>query len=269
MIVIALSLMVAIILGNVTSISSNSFQKTSDVGYAINKTKVAFEKFVKDVNNADMMLCQYPVNGTPIYTSADDDTIILRQPMFDTNNDPIDNQFNVVVYRLVSTIVPADGPMILKKYTSTIVGGTENSLTYQGIVAKNIKAGTIQTAVDQQYWGDYSTTDFYLYTTPDVATAQIPTAFLVGGVDRLADGKAVLAGNKITTFKAMNSGVRADAVYHIDPSYKVDSTGFNGGTSLFVKFTIAPSWKSVGLVTKSRDFVFSSQPALLNSTTNL
>ncbi len=269
MVVIALTMLFSIILGNVSVISSNSIEKTTDIAVVINKSKTAFEKLVKDVNNADTMLCQYPVNSTAIHTAADNQVIILRQPTFDSSNDPIDNVFKVVIYKIVAAGVPSEGPYVMKRFTGMINSGVESALVSEGVVAKNIKNPKIQTAVDQQYWGDNSTTSFYLYTSPQPATPELPVQFLIGGVDRLSDGKALLSANAITTYKPMNYGVRADAIYPIDPSYKVDSTGFNGGTSLYLKFTVTPQWKSIGRATKTRDFVFTSQPALNNNTTNL
>jgi hypothetical protein len=268
MVVTALTVLFTIILGNVSTISRNSIEKVTDVGVALDKGKGAFEKLVIDVNNSDIMLCQYPVNGSPTYTAADDDTLILRQPTFDSNNDPIVDQYKVIVYRVTTTTSSEDGPFVLKRYTASITGSTESSLTYGGVVAKNIKEAKIQTAVDQQFWGDYYTTNFYLYTGPSAGASEIPTQFLIGGVDRLADGKAVLSSNLVTTFKPLVPGVRADAIYRIRPEFKVDSTGFNGGSSAYLKFTIAPQWKSLGRQTKSRDFVFTSQPLLQNSATN-
>jgi hypothetical protein len=268
MVVIAMTLLFSIILGNVSIISGNSIEKTTDVSVVMNKSKGAFEKLVYDVNKSDIMLFQYPVNNTAVYTSQDDSTIILRQPAFDSSNEPVANSFKVVIYRVTTTTTASEGPLVLKRYTATIVDGVESSITYEGIVAYNIKTAKIQTAVDQQFWGDYYTAEFTLYAVPGPATPEIPTQFLIGGVDRLDDGKAVLTSNKITTFKAMLPGVRADAIYRIDPTTKVDSTGFNGGSSLYLNFTIAPQWKSVGRETKSKDFVFTSQPLLQNSSTN-
>ena len=269
MVVISLTLLFSIILGNVSTISGNSIEKTTDVAVVINKSKIAFEKIVKDVNESDMMLCQYPVNGTPSFTAANDSVIILRQPTFDSSHEPVVNQYKVVIYVVEAAGTANDGPFVLKRHKATINGSTETAPVSDGIVAKNIKTPKIQTAVNQQFWGDYYTTDFYLFTTPQAATPEIPVQFLIGGVDRLADGKAVLAANTVTTFKPMKQGVRADATYPVNPTYQVDGTGNNGGTSLYLKFTVSPQWKSIGRQTKSRDFVFASQPSLNNNTTNL
>ena len=269
MVVIGLTLMVSIILGNVSTISRSAMEKSTDVSVVINKGKGAFEKFVKDANDSDMMLCQYPVNSTAVYTAADNSTVIFRQPTFDSSNEPVDNNYTIIVYRVTTTAVAAEGPFVLKRYKGSVVNGTENALVYEGVTAKNLNSATIQTAVNQQYWGDNSTSDFYLFTTPSTATPEIPTEFLVGGVDRLADGNATLAANKVSTVKPMKYGVRGDATYRIDPAYKVDSAGSNGGTSLYIKFTLAPQWKTIGRTTKSKDFVFTSQPSLQNSATNL
>lgn len=265
LVVISLTLLLVTILGNVTNISRNSLEKASTIGTTINKSKYAFEKIVQDIRQADVLLSRYPVNSPREYLAEENKVIIIRQPVFDSSNDPITGQYNVIIYKLVSLSDPEQGPNVIKKLTATITNGVESEVKDQGIALTNVQSATIQNAINQQFWGDQSTTKYYLYNKPLDPTDEIPNQFLIGGVDRFADGKAVLSGKKVTLSKAMVNGVRADALYHGDPALAVDTTGSNGATSVFLNFVIRPNWKSIGHINQSRDFVFKSQPMLLNT----
>jgi hypothetical protein len=259
-----LAMMVTFLLAQTSLFSSYTFEKLQNQGFSVNKSRGAFEKLVWDVRNGDRLLAKYPTSGTAVFNASDDNCIIIRQPKYDASNEPIANQFRVIIYRVDSTSVAGQGPRVLRRFQAQINGSTQSTAISEGIVIPNIQSRTITTAINQTFYGDQSTKEYWLLSTPMSPTAEIKNEVLIGGVNRLDDGWASLSGNKITLDKALNYGVVCDATYHSNPATSIDLSGDNGGTSVFLRITVRPQWKTQGGRTKTKDVTYTSRPSLMN-----
>lgn len=259
-----LGMMVTFLLAQTSLFSSYTFEKLQNQGYSVNKARGAFEKLVWDVRNGDKLLSKYPTTGTAVFNASDDNCIIIRQPKYDASNEPLLNQFNVIIYRVDTTSVAAQGPRVIRRFRATINGSTQSTAIADGIVIPNVQSRTFTTAINQTFYGDQTTREYWLFSVPLAETAEVKNEVLIGGVDRLDDGWATLSGTKVTLDKAMNYGVVADATYHANPATSIDLSGDNGGTSVFLRITVRPQWKTQGRATKTKDVTYTSRPALMN-----
>lgn len=262
-------LMATAILAETSILAARTFQKVGDVAKAHTFGRRAFDQFVADVQGADMSMAKFPAwTSTPWFTAAENQCVILRKPVFKADKTVDPKNFKVITYRLVAATVPADGPFVLKRTVSPLMidpGVTSSaSMGTTTIVAKNIKSVKWNQMTNQTFWGDQYTTDYYLISAPQADTAQIKLKALIGGVDRLTDGHATIAGNKVTIFKPLQYGVAMDVSYHTDPAYPLDYTANNGATAMFVNFVFQPRWTSTSGAEQRRDVALSAMPQLEN-----
>lgn len=259
-----LAVMVTFLLAQTSLFSSYTFEKLQNQGASVNKSRGAFEKMVWDIRNGDRLLAKYPTTGTAVFNASDDNCIIIRQPKYDASQEPIADQFNIVIYRVDTATVASEGPRVVRRFRATINGTTQSTAISEGIVIPNLQSRTITTSINQTFYGDQSTKEYWLLSTPLAPTAEVKNEVLIGGVNRLNDGWATLSGTKITLDKALNYGVVADATYHSNPATSIDLSGDNGGTSVFLRITVRPQWKVQGGGTKTKDVTYTSRPTLMN-----
>jgi hypothetical protein len=262
--VTGLALLVVFLLGETSALASKSFERVQSTGTSATKFRYIFESFIEDIRISSATLCKYPVATTAAFTADDDKVLILKQPMFDTNNDVLPTKHKVVIYKLEAAATAEDGPYVLQKYTATIDGTSESAPAHAGTVAKNIASGEWTTQVNQVFVGNKYNTEFWLFKAPKTPTAEIKTLILVGGVDRLTDGNATITGSKVTFVKPPSYGVVVDASYRGQETTNIDSTGNNGGSSVFVRFKMRTKWRTAGEEENTRDVTFSSRPQLTN-----
>lgn len=264
-----IGLMVTVMLAQTSLLASKTFKKVSEVANANTVGRRAFDTFVSDVQKADLSMAKFPAwSSSPWYTAKDNECIILRQPKFKADLTVDTKNWTVVTYRLEAAAVTAEGPYVLKRTVSPLMvdpGVSQSaSMGTTRVVAKNIKSVEWSQMTNQTFWGDRYTTDFYIRSAPQPDTAQIKLKALIGGVDRLADGKAVRSGTKITLYKAMEYGVAMDVSYRIKPETALDYTGDNSASAMFIKFVYQPRWTANDHSTKTRDVTLSAMPQLEN-----
>lgn len=265
----AIGLLVTVVLAETSILAAKTFKKVRDVSNAHTSGRRAFDQFVADVQKADLSMAKFPAwSPSPWYTAQDNQCVILRQPKFKADNTVDPKNWTVVTYRLTAATVPEDGPYILRRTVSPLMVdpgvSSSASMGTTKIVAKNLKSVEWNQMTNQTFWGNQSTKNYYIMSTPEPDTDQIKLKVLIGGIDRLDDGLATISGKKITIYKAMQWGVAMDVSYHIPPAVSLDATGNNGATAMFTKFVFQPRWVANDLSTKSREVTLSAMPQLEN-----
>lgn len=259
----ALSVLVVFLLAQTSLMSTTTLEKVHNTSYTINKGRQGFEEIVNDIRSASSTLCKYPSSGTPLFTALDNKVLILTMPVFDASNNVKANEYRVIVYQ-VSAQTGADGPNVIKRYKGTVTNNVQPALSLDRVVLKNVVSADIVTAVNQIFWGNNSTKEYWLFSTPQAATTDVKNEVLVGGVDRITDGRATLSGSKITFALAPANGVIIDATYNVQESQNVDGRGTNGGTSVFLRIIQRSKWRTSSGGSKSRDVALTARPSLLN-----
>jgi len=69
--------------------------------------RLAMDRIVRDVRWGTQVVLNYPLTGTPLYTT-DDDELIIQIPSIDTNGDVIANTYDYVIYALDPALNPED-----------------------------------------------------------------------------------------------------------------------------------------------------------------
>ena len=264
-----IGLLATALLAETSILATKTFKKVSEVASAHTVGRRAFDMFVADVQKADLSMAKFPAwSSSPWYTAKDDKCIILRQPKFKSDLTVDTKNWTVVTYRLVAASVAADGPFVLKRTESPLMVdpgvSSSASMGTTRTVAKNIKSVQWNQLTNQTFWGDRNTKNFYIRSTPEPDTAQIKLKALIGGEDRLADGKATISGTKVTLYKAMQYGVAMDVCYRIKPETSLNATGDNSASAMFVKVVFQPQWTGNDHTTKTREVTLSAMPQLEN-----
>ncbi len=264
-----IGLIVTALVSETAILTAKTFKKVGDVAQAHTFGRRAFDQFVADIQRADLSMAKFPAwSGSPWFTAADNSCIILRQPKFKADKTVDPKNWRVVTYRLVAAPTPEEGPYILKRTVSPLMIDPEvtstASLGTTTVVAKNIKSAEWSQMANQTFWGDQYTKDYYVRSAPEADTDQIKLKALVGGIDRLTDGNATIAGTKVTLFKPMQYGVAMDVSYHVSAGTALDYTGDNGAKAMFAKFVFQPRWTANDHSTKTRDITLSAMPQLEN-----
>ena len=262
-------LMATALLAETSILATKTFKKVSEVASAHTVGRRAFDGFVADIQKADMSMAKFPGwSSTPWFTAKDDKCIILRQPKFKADLTVDTKNWTVVTYRLVAASVAADGPFVLNRTESPLMinpgVSSSASMGTTRTVAKNIKSAVWNQMTNQTFWGDQYTKDYYIRSTPEPDTAQIKLKALIGGVDRLADGKATRSGNKITLYKSLQYGVAMDVSYRIKPEAALDYLADNSAGAVFAKFVFQPRWTANNHSTQTREITLSAMPQLEN-----
>lgn len=264
-----IGLMATVLLAQTSILAAKTFKKVSEVASAHTMGRRAFDTFVSDIQKADLSMAKFPAwSSSPWYTAKDNECVILRQPKFKSDLTVDTKNWTVVTYQLVAASVPSEGPYVLKRIESPLMVdpgvSSSASMGTSRIVAKNIKSVQWNQMTNQTFWGDRNTQDFYIRSAPEPDTAQIKLKALIGGEDRLADGKATRSGTKISLYKAMEWGVAMDVSYRIKPDISLDATGDNSASAMFVKFVFQPRWTANNYSTQTREITLSGMPQLDN-----
>jgi hypothetical protein len=257
-----------ILLASTSLVAAKTFNKVTQVSRMHTFGRRTFDQFVADVQKADLSLNKFPTWGlNPWFTAKDDECVILRQPVFKTDNTVDPTKFTVVAYRLIAATKASEGPFVLERTICPMtVSGLNMSATKKPstIIAKNIKRVNWNQMTSQTFWGDQSTKVYTLTTVPAADTPEIKLQALIGGANRLETGHVTLSGRTLTLVQAMQYGVALDVTYHIEPTTLAFNNGSNGATSIYTRFVFEPRWTSNDLTTKTREITLSAMPNLEN-----
>jgi prepilin-type N-terminal cleavage/methylation domain-containing protein len=263
-----IGLMASLLLAQTSLMATKTFKKVSEISRMHTFGRRTFDQFVADVQKAELSLTQFPTNSVnPWFKAKDNDCVILRQPVFLADNTVDPNNSKVVVYRLIPALKADEGPYVLERTVGSIaINGlvVSSKSGTKVVVAKNIKSVNWNQMTSQTFWGDRSSKVYTLTSTPAADTNEIKLQALIGGVNRLQSGHAVLAGKTVTLFQAMEYGVAMDVTYHIDPTTVAFNNGSNGATSIYTKIVFQPRWTANDLSIKTRDISLSAMPNLEN-----
>jgi hypothetical protein len=257
-----------ILLASTSLVAAKTFNKVTQVSRMHTFGRRTFDQFVADVQKADLSLNKFPTWGlNPWFTAKDDQCVILRQPVFKTDNTVDPTKFTIVAYRLIAATKASEGPFVLERTICPMtVSGLNMSATKKPskIIAKNIKRVNWNQMTSQTFWGDQSTKVYTLTTVPAADTPEIKLQALIGGANRLETGHVTLSGRTLTLVQAMQYGVALDVTYHIEPTTVAFNNGSNGATSIYTRFVFEPRWTSNDLTTKTREITLSAMPNLEN-----
>lgn len=266
----AIGLLATLLVAETSLIAAKTFKKVTEVATMHTFGRRTFDQFVADVQQAELSLAQFPSrSASPWFTAKDNECVILRQPIFLADNtvDPL--KAKIVVYRLIPALKSEEGPFVLERTTGTVTTRTSfySTTATRGtsvVVAKNIKSVNWSQMASQTFWGDRSSKVYTLISTPAADTNEIKLQALIGGVNRLKSGHAVLSGKTVTLYQAMEYGVAMDVTYHIEPTTIAFNNGSNGATSIFAKIVFQPRWTANDFSTKTREVTLSAMPNLEN-----
>jgi prepilin-type N-terminal cleavage/methylation domain-containing protein len=255
---------VTFIVAQTSTMSARGFDKVSRIGSSADEGRRAMDVIVKDLRGAASALAKYPTTGVAAFTAEDDKTVILRLQKFDTANEPLPDQYKIVIYKLEAAPVESEGPFVIKRYTASKSGANDSTAVLDKVVCRNIGSMTFEFTNTETFTGNNSTDEFWFSDLPAANTANSKITVMVGGEDRVLDGYATLLPKRFRFAKPPSYGTVVDATYHVNPANFWDASASNTADAAFIKLVIRPRWKSDASVTKTRDITLTAHPVLVN-----
>jgi type II secretory pathway pseudopilin PulG len=255
--------MFLLIIAEGSGIAATFFNRTRAETVLVNDFRRGFELMVNDIRESQGVLVQYPTS-TPTFSSSESDTIILRMPKFTDTNELVNTSAQVKIYRIESK-TGADGPFVLKLYTANINNYADGDVTDRGILVKNVVSSKFAYVTNEYRFGDYWTKAFSLAGTPVINSQTVTsTSAIVGGVNRLTDGWALIDDRTLRFELAPKSGVPIDISYHVSPDEDSGTLGLNPANMVEVRMTIRAASKDRGSRNVSRDTDLGTKVAIIN-----
>lgn len=241
--------------------ASQVIRKTDDSSSVMAKTRLAYQQLAQHMSEADAILTQYPPTGSAVYRSDSNSTIILRIPVPNSSGVILPGRYDVFIYRIEAG-TGGSAPNVLKRYKGTIT----NNVGAAAVLDKNLAGRIVSFRLDygttETFMGNQSRKAFTLAAAPLAATSEIPNLVMVGGVDRLADNMASLAGSTINFALAPRSNTPVDAHYRVDPQVNVGGFAKSGARYANLRLICRTTWKTRNSNDRNRDIELNSRVSL-------
>lgn len=252
------------LVGNATIQSAQQMSKNQSVVDTATQARQTLAKMTGDINFADMCLAQYPPNGVSQFVADKTSTVIIRQPNFDGNGDPVAGSYTVVIYRLEDANASEIGPKVVKRYKGQITNGTATQAILDKVLLTNVQAAHFTFTVDELFHGNNSAQTFTLVGTPTGNDTYFTQHVYTGGIDELPAGHATISGNNVNFDQIVANGIPVDVEYQVDPSQIVNTDGGNYASHLAIRLRILPQWRQADQSVKTRSVVLDASAQLGN-----
>lgn len=263
LIVIVLFVMTTFMVIEASYIAGAAFTKVRDAGSTFSNVRVNFESIASNIKASDRLLAYYPSSGDPQFVADEDTTLIIRIPAVEADGTFIPNQFDVVIYE-AEPVTGDTGPIQVNVYRARIIDGDEELAEFERVVLTNVASLRWTPTVNETFFGDTSTKTFGLIGTPYGSDDLVDEVVLVGGIDRIADGKAKFSGQKVEFNQAPNWSVPIDVVYTVNPAVSVTPLGENAANSLSMRMVFRLTWRERQNNKRTHDVTVTSRVHILN-----
>ncbi len=243
--------------------ASQSIAKVGNTAKISGDGRNAFQKILMCSRTSNGFMTRYPTTGRAAYAANRDRTLILRNPQFDSNGDPIAGRFLVDIFTLEAATGDS-APNQIRHFQATINNGTESSVLNRGVIATRVKSFTYRTVANEVFFGNRSTLTFRLVARPITADALAPEQVLVGGTNRLLDGWATRTGDRVTFKLAPENQVPIDVTYQVDPTVSAASDRINVANVLALQIVYSPRTKNRSYRELGADLKLESRVMLMN-----
>lgn len=263
MIVIVLFVMTTFMVIEASYIASAAFTKVRDAGSTFSKVRVNFENLAANIKASDRLLAYYPSTGEPKFIADDETTLIVRIPVVEPDGSFVPDEYEVAIYE-TEAIAGDKGPFQVNQYRARIIDGDEQLPEFEKVVLSNVASIRWTPTVNETFFGDTSTKTFGLIGMPYGSDDLVNEVVLVGGIDRISDGKAKFSGQKVEFNQAPNWSVPIDVVYTVNPSVSVTPKGENAANSLSMRIVFRLTWRERQNVKRTHDVTVSSRVHIIN-----
>lgn len=237
----AVIVLVTTMASQVTVLSRRSMNNIASDQDTSSQGKVALSKMREDITDGDMALAKFPYTGAASFTSANNDTVIIRTPQYDSNHDPIDGAYNAIIYKKEAA-TGDDAPAVIKRYVGTINIGPSSTTFYVPTTGSKL-IGKVTSfyatwSTSETFYGNAWQDYFYLVTTPAASDSHFTNRAIIGGTDRFGTGEATLTYNMVQLNKIPNWSVPIDFVYQVAPGVQANPQGGNFATRIKLELKV-------------------------------
>lgn len=233
---------------------------------ATHKTQVEVERIVQEIEVSDRVLSRYPQTGaSPVATTNFSDTLILRQPLFDSEGGVQAGMYRVVIFKLVPDN-SEDGPFILKKYVASVVSDVPGNAVLNDIVLTRVKTLNMGFTSLQRVEGAVGQTTFPIVTTgysAGLASCAPPLQIVANGASLGSGGGVQISESQLTLSSALGTASVIDVRLPVNPTESApDGTTAIG--SITFEVTPQSQWESSTLAKKREDLTVVTSANLRN-----
>ncbi len=243
--------------------ASQSIARVSTTSKIAGDGRNAFQKILMCARTANGLLTRYPSTGKAAFAANKDRTLILRNPVFNAQGEPIPNRFQVDIF-VLETATGDQSPNAIRHYQAQVDNGTESATANRGIIATRVNRLTYRAVANEVFFGNRTTLTFRLVTRPVTADSLAPEQVLVGGTNRLLDGWATRSGDKVTFKLAPENQVPIDVTYQVDPTVSSSTDRVNVANVLALQIVYSPRAKNRSYRELGADLKLESRVMLMN-----
>lgn len=243
--------------------ASQSIARVSTTSKIAGDGRNAFQKILMCARTANGLLTRYPSTGKAAFAANKDRSLILRNPVFNPQGEPIPNRFQVDIF-VLETATGDQSPHAIRHYQASVDNGTESATADRGIIATRVNRMTYRAVANEVFFGNRTTLTFRLVTRPVTADSLAPEQVLVGGTNRLLDGWATRSGDKVTFKLAPERQVPIDVTYQVDPTVSSATDRVNVANVLALQIVYSPRAKNRSYRELGADLKLESRVMLMN-----
>lgn len=230
-------------------------------------TQVELERIVQEIEASDRVLSKYPPTGTPVASTNFSDTLVLRQPVFDSEGGSQPGMYRVVIFKLVPD-ASEDGPFILKKYIASVVSDVPGNAILNDIVLTRVKTLNMGFTSLQRVEGVTGQATFPIVTTgysAGLASCAPPLQVVAEGatLGNPSGGGVQISDSQLTLSSALSSDAIIDVRLPVTPTESApDGTTAIGSITLEV--TPQSQWDTTTSAKKREDLTVVTSANLRN-----